>query len=244
VATLNFSSAEDAERVLGLSRLLAGAFDRARPLGSPDPPLASEVEIVRRILAVQRSLPPNAAERASRFLARLEALRQELAQRRIAVTDVTISAGLGPGARFGVREGALMAITGPAALWGRLNHWIPLTLARWIARRQSQSPEDPAMYTLVLGLGLVLVAYAVQTAIVSRFAGAWWAIAYLLSLPLAATWDIRFRDRLRRAAKRMRTYFQYRRDPSLRPRLAAELAWLRDEALAIEEMAERELVAP
>jgi glycerol-3-phosphate O-acyltransferase/dihydroxyacetone phosphate acyltransferase len=241
-ATLNFSSTEDAERVLGLSRLLAGAFDRARSLGSPDPPLASEVEIVRRILAVERSLPPNAAERASRFLVRLEALRRELVHRRIAVTDVTISAALVPGARFGVREGALVAITGPVALWGRINHWIPLMLARWIARRQSRSPEDPAMYTLVVGLGLVLIAYAVQTAIVARFAGAWWASAYLLSLPLAATWDIRFRDRLRRAGKRMRTYFQYRRDPSLRPRLAKELAWLRDEALAIEDMTERELL--
>ncbi|HJU88708.1 MAG TPA: lysophospholipid acyltransferase family protein, partial [Gemmatimonadaceae bacterium] len=158
-ATLNFASPEDAERVLGLSRLLAGAFDRARPLGSPDAPLASEVEIVRRIVAVERSLPPSAAERASHFLARLEALRQELLTRRITVSDVAISPALVPGARFGVREGMLVALTGPVALWGRVNHWIPLTLARWIARRQSKSPEDPAMYTLVLGLALVIIAY-------------------------------------------------------------------------------------
>ena len=243
-ATLNFASPEDAERVLGLSRLLAGAFDRARPLGSPDAPLASEVEIVRRIVAVERSLPPSAAERASHFLARLEALRQELLTRRIAVSDVAISPALVPGARFGVREGMLVALTGPIALWGRVNHWIPLTLARWIARRQSKSPEDPAMYTLVVGLALVIIAYVVQTAIVARFFGGWWATVYLLSLPLAATWDIRFRDRLWRAGKRMRTYFQYRRDASLRPRLQQELAWLRNEALAIEQMAEGELVAP
>jgi hypothetical protein len=93
------------------------------------------------------------------------------------------------------------------------------------------------MYTLVVGLGLVLSAYAVQTAIVWRLTNGWWAAAYLVSLPLAATWDIRFRDRLRRAGRRMRTYFRYRRDPALRARLEHELAAIRDEALAIERLA-------
>lgn len=234
-ATLNFPSPEDAERVLGLSRLLAGVFDQARPLGSPDPPLASEVEIVRRVLSVERLLPPAAAGRVARFLERLEMLRLELAERRIEVSDVLISARLGPGARFGIREGALITLTGPIALWGRVNHWIPLRLARWIARRQSRSPEDPAMYTLVVGLVLVLLAYAVQTAIVTKLAGPWWGAAYLISLPLAATWDLRFRDRLARAVKRMRTYFQFRRDHTLQSRLASELGWLRSEAVGIEQ---------
>lgn len=238
-ATLNFSSAEDAERLLGLSRLLAGVFERARPLGAADAPLASEVEVVRRIVAVEQALPESAGERVSRFLVRLDALRQELARRRIAVSDVTISPGIGPGARFGVREGALLLVGGPVALWGRVNHWIPLRLARWIARRQSRNPEDPAMYTLVIGLVLVLLAYAIQTTLVLRMAGPWWAAAYLVSLPLAATWDIRFRDRLARAGKRMRTYFQFRRDAALQPRLERELMWLRSEAFAIEELATR-----
>lgn len=238
-ATLNFRSADEAERVLQLSRLLAGVFDPEHSVGSAGPPLASEVEIVRRLLVVQRSLPTAARERADMLVRRLDAFRDELARRHIAVSDVTISERLGAGARFGVREGGLLALTGPIAFWGRVNHWLPLALARRIAHRRSKSPEDPAMYTLVVGLLLVLLAYVVQTTVVARLTNGWWAALYLLSLPAAAMWDIRFRDRLRRAAARMRTYFQYRRDPSLRPRLERELAALRDEALAIEA-----LVAP
>ncbi len=236
-ATLNFASAEEAERILQHSRLLAGVFDPEHSVGSAGPPLASEVDVVRRMLAVQRSLPASARARAEALVRRLDVFRAELARHHIATSDITISERLGPGALFGVREGTLLALGGPVALWGRVNHWIPLELARRIARRRSKSPEDPAMYTLVVGLGLVLVAYAVQTAIVWRLTSGWWAAAYLLSLPLAATWDIRFRDRLRRASRRMRTYFRYRRDPALRPKLEQELAAIRDEALAIERLA-------
>ncbi|MFN2399610.1 MAG: lysophospholipid acyltransferase family protein [Gemmatimonadaceae bacterium] len=235
--TLNFSSIEDANRVLGASRILAGAFGNVRPLGAPDLPLASEAEIVRRIAAAQETLSVTAAERAHVFLTRLEALREELARRRIAVNDVLITPGVREGAWFAIREGAIIAITGPIAWWGRINHWAPLAITRAIAQRASKSTEDPAMYSLVLGAALVLVAYGVQTAIVWRLAGMNWALLYLISLPIAASWDFRFRDRMRRAAKRMRTYFLFRSDETLRHRLATELEWVRNEAIALEALA-------
>lgn len=234
--TLNFPSADDAARILGVARIMARVFDTARPLRAPDPPLAEEVAIVRRVDAVEASLRSVAPERVERFLSRLEALRAELAERDIPVNEVSISKDVRSAAWFVVREGVLIASAGPIAWWGRLNHWIPLRLAESIARRQSKSPEDPAMYTLVVGLGLVVSAYVLQTSIMWWLAGPVWALLYLVSLPMAATWDIRFRDRMRSAARRMRTYFQLRRDPALQSRLEGELAWLRAEALALEEL--------
>jgi hypothetical protein len=90
------------------------------------------------------------------------------------------------------------------------------------------------MRTIVLGLGLTLAAYLVQTAIVAWLAGPWWALAYLLSLPPSSVVRLRWTDRARRAARRARTYALFRREPALRERFAAELAWVRSEALALE----------
>ncbi|MGH7718728.1 MAG: 1-acyl-sn-glycerol-3-phosphate acyltransferase [Gemmatimonadaceae bacterium] len=235
--TLNFATADEAAEVIGIARILSGVFDRVRSLSSPDPRLADEVDIVRRIAAVRDALLAVVPERATQFRARLEALRAELARRRIAVNDVMISRSLARGAWFAIRETAVILGAGPIAWWGRVNHWAPLSLARWIARRRSRSPEDPAMYTLAVGLVLVLAAYAVQTAMVWRLAGPRWALAYLVSLPLAATWDLRFRDRMRRAALRTRTYLQFRTERGVQERLLRELQWVREEALALEGLA-------
>jgi 1-acyl-sn-glycerol-3-phosphate acyltransferase len=236
-ATVNFPTADAAARVLGAARILAADGSEAPPLDDADTPLLDQVELVRRMERVRETLDTAHASRLESFEGRLRALRAELDRRGIPVNDIAISPGLAPGARFALREGAIIAGAGPLAWWGRLNHWLPLTLALRLGRLTSRSPEDPAMHTMVLGLVLVLVAYAVQTAIVWRLAGAGWAMLYLASLPVAASWDLRFRDRMRRARRRMRAWFAMRRDPSLQPRLAAELRGLREEALALESLA-------
>jgi hypothetical protein len=90
------------------------------------------------------------------------------------------------------------------------------------------------MYTLVLALALLLVAYAVQSVAVWRVAGPWWAMLYLVTLPIAGLWDQRHRDRLRRAVERARVYLRFRRHPDLQRRLVRQLAALRDEARALD----------
>ncbi len=236
--TVNFPTPEDAERVLGVARILAGVFDEPRPLAAPDRPLIDELDAIRRVTAARASLPESASERAETFLARLEALRAELARRGIPVNDAGIDIGTWPAARFALREIAIVAAAGPFAWWGRINHWLPLKGARVIAARTSKTPEDPAMHTLVVGLVLVLLAYAAQTALVWVWAGAFWATLYLISLPAASTWDHRFRDRMARALQRTLTYFQFRSDRTLQPRLRGELRWIREEALGLEALAE------
>ena len=231
--TLNFASVEEAEQVLGIARVLSGVFDaRVRSLGEGGPPLTDEARIARRIAEIGAALRASAPERVADFLGRLESFRVALDVRDLPVTELGITPDFSSGARFAVREILLAALVLPLAWWGRLNHWLPLTLAQ--SRRTSRTPEDPAMHTILAGAALVLLAYAAQTTLVGMLAGPWWAIAYLASLPFAATIDLRLRDRLRHARDRIRTYFLFRREPRLQARLRDELQWLREEALALD----------
>lgn len=231
--TLNFPSVEDANRILALSSVLAEVFDKFRPLGAPDPPLAESVKLAHRINAIAprlRELGPSTAARVESFLNRFAAFENVTHQHAIAASDVQMSVDIGPGARFTVRELIIAMVTGPLALWGRINHWVPLRLARVLGKRNSRLPDEPAMNTIVAGLVLVLLFYAGQTALIGWLFGWLIAIAYAISLPLSATWDIRYADRRRRAVARIRTYLLFRRRPELHEQLLAELTWLRCEA--------------
>ncbi|HSJ64133.1 MAG TPA: lysophospholipid acyltransferase family protein [Gemmatimonadaceae bacterium] len=235
--TLNFATVAEAEQVLGLARVLSGVFDaRLRSLGEGGPPLTDEARIASRIAEIGATLRAREPERVADFLGRLESFRVTLDVRDIPVTELRITPDFSSGARFAVRELLLVALVGPLAWWGRINHWLPLTLAQALARRTSRTPEDPAMHTVLAGAGLVLLAYAAQTTLVALLAGPWWALAYLASLPFAASIDLRLRDRLRHARDRVRTYFVFRREPRLHERLRAELQWLREEAIALDRM--------
>jgi 1-acyl-sn-glycerol-3-phosphate acyltransferase len=233
--TLNFATIGEADQVLGLARVLSGSFDPGvRPLSEGGPPLTDEARIARRIAGVSAAVRARAPGRVEDFLGRLEAFRVALDVRDISLTEIPIQSDISSGARFAVRELLWVALVGPLAWWGRVNHWLPLTLAQSLARRTSRTPEDPAMHTILAGAVLVLLAYAAQTTAVAVLTGGWWALAYLLSLPVAASVDLRLRDRLRHARDRMRAYFMFRREPRLHEQLRAELQWLRQEALDLE----------
>jgi 1-acyl-sn-glycerol-3-phosphate acyltransferase len=172
--------------------------------------------------------------RMQAFEKRLSALNAQLSRAELAIEDIQIDPGSAAGTRFAWREGALALIRGPIGLWGRVNHWLPITLTRAMALRGVKSLDQPAMRSVVFGLVLVLGFYAAQTGLVAWLAGGWWALAYALSLAPSASSDFRFGDRTRRARERMRAYFTFRRNAKLQRTLRAEAEWLRDEALALE----------
>jgi hypothetical protein len=98
----------------------------------------------------------------------------------------------------------------------------------------SRTPDEPATNTIVAGLAVVLTFYIAQIALVARLLGWIAAVLYAVSLPLSATWDFKYADRLRRAAARVRTYLRFRRDPDFHQRLREDVAWLRREAIALD----------
>jgi glycerol-3-phosphate O-acyltransferase/dihydroxyacetone phosphate acyltransferase len=234
--TLNVPSHDDAAVVRDVSDTLSRAFEDVRSLDEPQPSFAGTIRLAQQVERVRHRLPtlaPLEASRVRQFVDDLNRWKAEARRLDTPIDDVGMPLSAGAGTWFVVREALIAAVVGPGALWGRLNHAVPLRLAVWVGRRTSRNPDEPAMHTLVGGLGLVLATYAfVTTMIVSRF-GWRWGMAYLASLPVAASIDFWWRDRLQAAWRRARGYIRLRSHPERASWLAAERDRLRAEAAAI-----------
>jgi hypothetical protein len=194
--------------------------------------LEMETAIARRVDRLAHLIPvadSDVRQRADNVGRRLDAIREEAAERGLLLEDVEISLRGRDGAWFVVREGWIAVIAAPFAWWGWVNHWIPFRAARAVSRRSVESAADPAMRMLVAGSAFVVLTYLAQTAIVVAVWG--WVVGalYLISLPIAAEINFGLRARFARAKQRARTYLAFRRDRALRARLQAEIALLRDD---------------
>lgn len=235
--TANYASADDAARSVRLVSGVAGLLDPVSRISAVDRTLGVDWAIARRIDEIVGSLDratPSLRARADHLAQRLDDVQRLAAQHEILLEDVDLSIAPGAAARFISREGWLLALGGPIALWGRLNHWLPFRAARVVARRRVDSAADPAMRTLVAGVAFVVLAYLVQTAIVMWEWGAITGALYLLSLPAAAEINLHLSDRLRRAARRAHTFLLFRRNPRLHAQFRNDVAALRRDVVELD----------
>lgn len=246
--TMNFASVDDAARSFRLASVLAALFEDVPSIGRVDHGFGTEAALARRIddWAVRlQSADPELRGRADALVQRLEGVQHEAAEEGILLEDVGIALSARRGLRFVLREGWLLLIGGPIALWGRVNHWLPFGAARAIAMRSVESAGDPAMRTVLAGAALVLLAYLAQTAAVAAIWGPIVALGYVVSLPIAADINFYLSERMHRASCRARAYLTFRRKPELQERLAAELTSLRHDVIAFERALEaRDLARP
>jgi 1-acyl-sn-glycerol-3-phosphate acyltransferase len=117
------------------------------------------------------------------------ALTEEIAKRLRAVSE---AAGL-PLGEYGPREqtrdSAKERLIALAAWWGRLTHQTPVRIARSLAVRRSTNADEPAMLTILFGIGLVLITYIIHLTIVGALAHSIWiACIYLIGLLAGAYW--------------------------------------------------------
>jgi 1-acyl-sn-glycerol-3-phosphate acyltransferase len=245
--TLNYVTTDDASRAVRLASLLAAIFDDVPAIGTVDRGLGAETGIARRIDELSRQLQradDTVRRRADQLVRRLDALEGVAANHGVLIEDVRISVERQDAIRFVLREGWLLLVGGPFAIWGRINHWLPFRAARAIATRSIESAADPAMRTVVAGTALVLLTYLAQGAVVGALWGPLTAFIYLVSLPVAADVNFYLSDRLRRAMRRARAFFVFRRDPELQSRLVSELATLRHDVASFDQsLSEERLVA-
>jgi 1-acyl-sn-glycerol-3-phosphate acyltransferase len=235
--TLNYPTIDDAARAVRLASLIAALFEEVPSIGVVDRGLGVEMAIARRIeqLSVRLRGADDAVRRQADQLAqRLDAVERVAANHGVVIEDVGISLERRQALRFILREGWLLLVGGPIAIWGRVNHWLPFGAARLIAMRGIDSAADPAMRTLVAGTAFVALTYLAQTAVVAALWGRSVALAYLISLPVAADINFTLSDRLRRALQRATAFLRFRRDPELQTRLAEELASLRQAVRAFD----------
>ena len=236
--TLNYASIEEAERDARLAKGLSALVRFAAPSVGDPGDLRARAEIARLLPGVRRSLLGDDAiqrERAMAFEREIMAFDEALKAHRVSLDDFAISRAVGPGTVFVFRELAVLLLAGPIALWGWLNHLVPFRAALSAGSRVRHSAADPAMRTIVAGAAFVLMIYMIQGAAVTLFAGPWWGLAYILSLPIAADINLKMRDRLYRALRRARTYLYFRSRPTLHDELIARARDLRAEALALAE---------
>ncbi len=237
--TLNFASRDDGVRIIELAALLSGILDRVRPLTAPDPPLVQSVRLAQRLESARQmvsSVSPALQLEINTFLDRAWAFGARLRAHEIPVNDLWMPVTALSGAWFVVRELSLSLLALPITLWGRINHWIPLRVARWMGRATSKNPDEPAMRTLVSGLVLVVAFYLALAAIVARSAGLGWALLYLAVLPPSASLDFWMSDRHHRALARARAYLTLRRNPELRAALRVEASEIRASARRLDEL--------
>lgn len=234
--TLNVPSHDDAARVRDVSDTLSRAFEDVRSLDNPQPSFAGTIQLAQRVEAVRRQLAelaPAQVARVNQFVDDLERWTTEAQRLHTPIGDVGMPLSAGAGSWFVVREAFIAAVVGPGALWGRLNHLAPLKIAVWVGRKTSRNADEPAMHTLVGGLVLVLATYAVVTALIVNRFGWSWGLAYVVSLPIAASIDFWWRDRIHAAWRRARGYLRLRSQPQRAEWLASERTRLRNEALAL-----------
>ena len=124
------------------------------------------------------------------------ALTKEIADRLRAVSE---EAGLPPkedDSREQGRNSIKEKLIALAAWWGRLTHQTPVRIARSIAVSRSTNADEPAMLTILFGIGLVLVTYVIQLTIVGvlahsiwiGFYSIWIGFFYLVALLAGAYW--------------------------------------------------------
>jgi glycerol-3-phosphate O-acyltransferase/dihydroxyacetone phosphate acyltransferase len=228
--TLNYATTDDAARATRIASLVAAVFEDVPEIGIVDRHLGDETAIAHRIDELAKRIAhagASARVKAEHLVQRLDALQRSAAEQDVLLEDVRISLEPRRAARFVLREGWLLLVGGPFALWGRINHWLPFRAARLLAMRSVESAVDPAMRTLVAGASLVLIAYLFQTLAVGLIWGTAPALIYLVSLPVTADINFYLSDRLRRVMRRARAFLRFQRDPEMRLRLANELSALR-----------------
>ena len=231
--TLNFPTIDDAERVLHVSHTLIRVLADVRPLAEPQPPLGHTVQLARQIEDVRRRLPlldADLLERVQGFVADLDRWRATAQMLRAPLGDVAMPLSRASGAWFLVREVTIGLIAAPVAMWGRLNHWLPVRAALVLARLTSRNPDEPAMHALVGGTGLVVASYTIAAGVAFHALGWPWSVVYLASLPVAARVDFWWSDRLRAAIRRARGYLKLRANPEQARWLVMEQQRLRTES--------------
>jgi 1-acyl-sn-glycerol-3-phosphate acyltransferase len=116
-------------------------------------------------------------------------LTQEIADRLRAVSE---EAGLPPQDFSRARESDNVVnerAIALAAWWGRLTHELPVRIARNMAVKRSTDADEPAMFTIIFGVGLVLLTYVIHLTIVGMIVHSFlFDCLYLAGLLSGAYW--------------------------------------------------------
>ena len=127
----------------------------------------------------------------------------------------------------------------PLFAYGAVVNALPYFVPRWLAHRMARKETDYATIRLLASVVAFPLFWGLETWLVARAAGAWWAAAFALSLPLSGTIAYRYligagwlRVRLRFAALAATQSVAARRLVTEREEIVAELERAKQDYLA------------
>jgi 1-acyl-sn-glycerol-3-phosphate acyltransferase len=116
-------------------------------------------------------------------------LTEEIANRLRAVSEIADLPPKESSSHEPPKDSIRERLIASAAWWGRLTHQTPVRIARRLAVKRSTNADEPAMLTILFGIGLVLVTYVIHLAIVGALGHSILIDAlYLLGLLTGAYW--------------------------------------------------------
>jgi 1-acyl-sn-glycerol-3-phosphate acyltransferase len=193
--------------------------------------LAASAEWRRRVVRAHRYLLERDPERVAALRLRVERYAKALE-----LAGVREGAALpAPGAvlRYALREGLALLGGAPAALLGIAQHGAPYWLTRRAVGLLRPEPDEAATYKITAGLVLYPLCWALETALVTRLLGVWWAVGFALALVPSAFFALSWRERLDRVAAEARGYARLLADRDLPGELARRRAAILAELQAL-----------
>jgi len=146
---------------------------------------------------------------------RLRSLRIDPAEARVEYTPAR-------SALFVLRELEIAVVGAPWALLGAAGNLLPYLAVDGIARLLSSDLDHWATHKIYPALLVYPVFYLAEAAAVGALAGPPWAIAFLAAVPFAGLYAQLYRERMRDAARRARTFLAFCRRPCEKAALVAE----------------------
>ncbi len=143
------------------------------------------LRLTRSIVEAAHHFEERDPERVERIWQRIQGYRAMLAAYRI--RDEAVRARLSrPGRAARLRRGWQASAGMPLFAYGVVVSGLPYFLPRWVARRVSRKETDYATTRLLASVVAFPLFWAVETWLVWRVAGAGWALAFVVSLPLSS----------------------------------------------------------
>lgn len=220
--TLNFERRRDSILMDWAADILGAGGMPPAPLGQESWRVAAHLSLVGLLRDGYEALRDTRARELDDLRNRVRKYRSELRRLGITPREVYILITTKRVALFVLREGAVLMIGLPVALWGAVNHLFPALIVRAIVKRISVKRDQWASNTVVPAVVIFPVFYVIQITLAWLLLTPLWAAAYTILLPFSGYGAVRYRDRAGGTLQRVHTFFHFLKQSDLQPRLAEE----------------------
>ena len=181
-----------------------------------------ELDVKKALFDGWMALRAREAATVAALEVRIAAHRERLRSLRIDPAEARVEYTPARSALFVLRELEIAVVGAPWALLGAAGNALPYLAVDGIARLLSRDLDHWASHKIYPSLLVYPIFYLGEAAAVGALAGPLWAAGFLAAAPFAGLYAQLYRERMRDAARRARTFLALCRRPSEKAALVAE----------------------